>query len=171
MQACFPLMFPSVQGTAECATNYDCHDEQVCHEGSCQNACRFKRCGQNALCKAQAHKASCQCFPNHQGNPELICESGEICMQSPSLCRLLNLFLSSEPVPVIEPVNIGCESNEECPDYAACQNKKCINPCALGDPCAPLASCKVSRHETICTCPDGFIGSPETECQPRELLR
>ena len=61
--------------------------------------------------------------------------------------------------------------DDECPDYAACRNRQCINPCAILDPCAPLATCQVVNHQPVCTCPDGFIGSPQTECRPREFLR
>jgi hypothetical protein len=71
--------------------------------------------------------------------------------------------------PVTEPaVAVGCSDNDECPDYAACINRVCINPCAEHNPCAPLAECRVIRHRVVCTCPDGLIGNPETSCRPRE---
>ena len=64
---------------------------------------------------------------------------------------------------------VGCLQNEECPLYNACRNKKCINPCAEDNPCAPTANCKVIRHEPKCTCPDGYIGDPRTDCRPRKF--
>jgi hypothetical protein len=76
------------------------------------------------------------------------------------------VFLSA---PLTEPsLDAGCASNDECPDYTACENRQCINPCAKSDPCAALATCKVISHQVVCTCPDGYIGSPEVSCQPRK---
>ena len=72
--------------------------------------------------------------------------------------------LPTEPV-----LSVGCLQNEECPLYNACRNRKCINPCAEENPCAPTANCKVIRHEPKCTCPDGYIGDPHTDCRPRKF--
>ena len=72
--------------------------------------------------------------------------------------------LPTEPV-----LSVGCLQNEECPLYNACRNRKCINPCAEENPCAPTANCKVIRHEPKCTCPDGYIGDPLTDCRPRKF--
>ena len=80
-------------------------------------------------------------------------------------CMIFDVFI---PVPsdLIEPELVaGCDSNRECPDYTACRNSRCINPCAVDDPCAPSASCKVIGHEPVCTCPDGYIGDPRTRCE------
>ena len=62
----------------------------------------------------------------------------------------------------------GCASDNDCPDYTACENRKCINPCAERDPCARNAYCKVIRHQPVCTCPDGYIGDPTTSCELRK---
>ncbi len=63
----------------------------------------------------------------------------------------------------------GCSNNNECPDHTACENRLCINPCAFKDPCAPTANCQVINHQAVCSCPDGFIGSPTTSCILRKL--
>ena len=73
-----------------------------------------------------------------------------------------------EPV-TLPPVVSGCLSNNDCPDYTACQSRKCINPCAAPNVCAPNANCRVTRHQAVCTCPDGYIGSPEISCSLRKL--
>ena len=73
-----------------------------------------------------------------------------------------------EPV-TLPPIVSGCLSNNDCPDYTACQSRKCINPCAAPNVCAPNANCRVTRHQAVCTCPDGYIGSPETSCSLRKL--
>ena len=71
-------------------------------------------------------------------------------------------------LPTEPTLDVGCESNADCPDYTACENRQCINPCAIRDPCAPSAICKVVRHEPVCTCPDGYIGNPQTSCELRK---
>ena len=85
---------------------------------------------------------------------------------------ITNLFIASfvtlVPTPEVDSVIVGCETDQECPDYNACENRKCINPCAEDDPCAPSANCKVIGHQPVCTCPDGYIGDPRTECKLRK---
>ena len=66
------------------------------------------------------------------------------------------------------PILSGCSSNNDCPDYTACESRKCINPCAKPNVCAPNANCRVTKHEPICTCPDGFVGSPQLSCSRRK---
>ena len=72
------------------------------------------------------------------------------------------------PTPEVDKVVVGCEVDQECPDYNACQNRKCVNPCAEDDPCAASANCKVIGHQPVCTCPDGYIGDSRTECKLRK---
>ena len=66
------------------------------------------------------------------------------------------------------PPPAGCTRDDECPDHSACENRACINPCVIRDPCAATATCRVANHKPICTCPDGYIGSPTTDCRLRE---
>ena len=80
------------------------------------------------------------------------------------------MFDLSLVAPPTEPtLAAGCANNQECPDHAACRNRLCINPCAYDNPCAPNANCRVVNHEPVCTCPDGYIGSPETSCELRKI--
>jgi hypothetical protein len=80
------------------------------------------------------------------------------------------VFVFSIVAPPTEPtLAAGCANNQECPDHAACENRLCINPCAYDNPCAPNANCRVVNHEPVCTCPDGYIGSPETSCELRKI--
>ena len=81
------------------------------------------------------------------------------------LCMIIILLVGLPTEPTLD---VGCESNADCPDYTACENRQCINPCAIRDPCAPSAICKVVRHEPVCTCPDGYIGNPQTSCELRK---
>ena len=81
---------------------------------------------------------------------------------------MLYYFCSLAQRPTEPALAVGCSDNEECPDWAACQNSQCINPCAVGNPCAPTANCKVINHQARCSCPDGYIGSPTTDCKLRK---
>ena len=78
-------------------------------------------------------------------------------------------FFLSVALPVEPVLSVGCDGDNDCPDYNACRNRKCINPCAVDKPCAPSAICKVVNHNAVCTCPNGFIGSPYTRCSPRKF--
>jgi hypothetical protein len=84
------------------------------------------------------------------------------------LAAYLNQCFVLVPPSEIQPVAIGCSRNDDCPEYNACRNTACINPCAVDDPCAPNAICRVLSHQPVCTCPDGYIGSPETQCSLRK---
>ena len=83
-----------------------------------------------------------------------------------SECSMLLLLYSFFPVP-LTPVDviIGCSTDSECPDYAACINSACRNPCILSDPCSPNAFCKVIYHTPKCACPAGYLGDPQIECK------
>ena len=78
--------------------------------------------------------------------------------------------LITVPISPIDVV-VGCSSNDECPNYAACLNGACRNPCAYDDPCAQNAFCKVIFHSAKCACPNGYIGDPHIECKlpPRKI--
>jgi len=81
-----------------------------------------------------------------------------------------SMLFFSVPPPTEPSLDVGCSTNDECPDYTACENRQCINPCAYKNPCAPTAHCRVVRHNPICTCPDGYVGSPTTSCQLRKTF-
>ena len=66
----------SVTASVECQSDYDCQSKEICHEGSCQDACKFKVCGLNALCTSSNHKASCACHEGYQGDPTRECQGG-----------------------------------------------------------------------------------------------
>lgn len=155
----------------ECRSDYDCPDPEVCQSGSCQDACAAKRCGQFAFCTARNHQARCQCQHGYTGNPDAGCKPRKY--SDRFLCALRSVqfilfFPSVAARPPVSPVEVGCSSDSECPDYAACRNRQCINPCAHSNPCAPTAFCKVVHHQAVCTCPDGYVGSPEVDCRRRE---
>ena len=123
----------------------------------------------NARCVSEFHSGNCQCNPGYFGDPYSYCETGNALLSTNNLFALmfhLNLIEKIEPPPIAT----GCASNNDCPDYTACENRKCINPCAERDPCARNAYCKVIRHKPVCTCPDGYIGDPTTSCELRKYI-
>ena len=78
------------------------------------------------------------------------------------------LFTHLVGSPLVPGIIVGCDANDDCPEYTSCRNRKCINPCAVDKPCAPTANCRVVDHNPVCTCPNGYIGTPQTKCTLRE---
>ena len=62
-----------VQVRPQCYVDSDCLNIEVCHQGSCVDACRLKVCGTNAQCSANNHVARCECIRGHEGNAESAC--------------------------------------------------------------------------------------------------
>lgn len=60
-----------------------------------------------------------------------------------------------------------CRVNSECPMNLACNNEKCRDVC-LGS-CGITSLCTVYNHIPVCTCPEGFIGDPFSNCYPRPV--
>ena len=77
-----PFQYSSVEALTECSLHDECRDDEVCHQGSCQEACLFLVCGQNAECLAQGHRADCHCLPGYDGNPLSSCNKRE-CLSIP----------------------------------------------------------------------------------------
>ena len=155
----------------ECYSDNDCAYSDVCHQGTCVDACLVTKCGANARCESRLHSAQCICLPGYTGNPQHACNLCESCSQTETLCSkppACSSFFLLVGLPTDPGLIVGCDSNDDCPDYTSCRNRKCINPCAVDKPCAPSALCKVVNHNPVCTCPNGYIGSPHTRCTPRK---
>lgn len=56
-----------------------------------------------------------------------------------------------------------CIINDDCPGYRACINRKCADPCV--NACGLNAVCSAVRHNAVCSCPDGYTGSPFVRCE------
>lgn len=63
----------------ECTRDSDCPDWRHCHQETrtCEDPCKTKICGKNALCNATNHQAICQCIAGYTGNPEEHCSKFE----------------------------------------------------------------------------------------------
>ena len=64
-------------GEPECRSDTECRTPEVCHTGSCVNACLVVRCGANAVCQTTVHDAICTCPPGYTGRPEEECRYSE----------------------------------------------------------------------------------------------
>ena len=159
-----------IQGTGEneCRRNEDCRISEVCHTGTCINACLVLKCAPYATCQTTVHDIQCTCISGFTGDGRVACNRCKFLLKGGFLNHLLKMLVPLVPPDSVEAVSVGCASNDDCPDHAACQNRACINPCALESPCAPNAICKVLTHEAVCTCPDEYIGSPLTDCRLRK---
>ena len=150
---------------ASCAVDRDCGDPDKCVDGTCRDACNVDPCGANAICKSRLHASSCTCPIGYTGNPQVQCVKSKY---PPASCSAPHKHVSVTPdiVPVLAP---ECADNSECPPWNACINRQCLNPCAVTDPCATNAFCKVQEHEPICTCPEGYFGDPRVSCTKRKF--
>ena len=96
-------------------------------------------------------------------------------MVEPSTGSLRYLLALHDVLYLVPPVGVDplapeCRDNSECPPHAACINRQCLNPCAVTDPCAVNAFCRVQNHEPVCTCPAGYLGDPRVSCTKRKFI-
>ena len=73
-----------VTATPECFRHDDCRNAEVCHTGSCINACIVKDCADNAICSTTVHDIACTCRPGFTGDGHVRC----------SLCKYWNVMLN-----------------------------------------------------------------------------
>lgn len=66
---------PPIRQADGCEIDADCPNTDKCLRGQCEQACRIERCGVNAQCEANAHRAVCSCAPGYTGNPFVECSS------------------------------------------------------------------------------------------------
>ena len=84
-------------------------------------------------------------------------------------CMIITHPFFLVPPDAVVPLAPECRDNSECPSHAACINRQCLNPCAVLDPCATNAYCRVQNHEPVCTCPPGYLGDPRVSCTKRKF--
>ncbi|XP_047739045.1 uncharacterized protein LOC108675679 isoform X3 [Hyalella azteca] len=65
--------------------------------------------------------------------------------------------------PIVPPIIIACENNDDCSMDNSCLNNICYDVCALGI-CGLDADCVTAEHRPVCTCPPGTTGHPIHQC-------
>ena len=88
-----PYYFILVEVRAECYDDTDCRVTEICNQGDCMDACRQKRCGNNAKCEHTVHDARCECLPGYTGDPFSGC--------FPRKFKSINLFDFAEEAIII----------------------------------------------------------------------
>ena len=58
----------AVTAVPQCSSNQECRTSEVCHTGSCINACLIFKCGANAICSTTVHDVACTCQQGFTGN-------------------------------------------------------------------------------------------------------
>ena len=69
----FLLLHVLVEAKVECYSDNDCQYSEVCHQGSCADACLVTKCGANARCESSYHSGKCICPRGYTGNPQIAC--------------------------------------------------------------------------------------------------
>lgn len=62
-------------------------------------------------------------------------------------------------------IPVGCETDLDCSFSEKCYSGTCHNPCQVGRPCAPTATCTTLNHTVECSCGPGHTGDPTLLCQ------
>ena len=162
----------------ECVVSSECSQDRACVNKKCVDPCPGT-CGAEARCQVVNHNPICSCPPGFTGDPFVQCAKKEEqkditpvnpCVPSPcgpnSNCRTVG----SQPACSCAANYIGrppncrpeCTRDAECASNLACQNEKCVDPCAAG--CGLNAVCRVINHKPVCTCDEGFEGNPLEQC-------
>lgn len=74
-----------------------------------------------------------------------------------AICSCQEEYLGSPPSCRPE-----CMVSSECMPNKACINQRCADPCVGA--CGATAKCIVVNHNALCSCPQGYIGDPFTQC-------
>ena len=71
-----------VTATPECYRNEDCRTPEVCHTGSCLDACLVYDCAPDAICSTTVHDIECTCRPGFTGDGRSYCSRGKLALNS-----------------------------------------------------------------------------------------
>ncbi len=91
--ACHSLPAPR----PECTTDPECLLHLACIQQRCQDPCTRHRCGVNAECKVNSHRAYCVCKRGYEGNPETLCEERKDFHVCFDLVGVLSCFFLPQP--------------------------------------------------------------------------
>ena len=188
--ACLPGLQgnPYVECKPECTINQECPANLACVRNKCTDPCPGV-CGSHAFCSVNNHYPNCQCEPGYTGDPFSYCilqttqpprptEIIDPCNPSPcgsnAVCQNRNRAAACQCIPEYfgDPYvacRPECVVNSDCSSDKACQRNKCIDPCP--GTCGINAVCRVMNHIPTCSCIEGYIGDPFTECRLRPIRK
>ena len=151
---------PTTACRPECVQSSDCADHQECRSLKCVDPC-VNFCGINAQCRCTAHVATCTCIPGYHGDPYSQCAKGKrpvLRLLPKAYCDSTNvLLLLLEPIAKYPPPT---------PVYPPPRVPSYVDPCA-NNPCGPYSECRVRDGAALCSCLQGYFGTP---CRP-ECMR
>jgi hypothetical protein len=161
----------------ECVVNSDCSSSQACINEKCKDPC-IGACGFNTECRVQNQIPTCSCRAGFTGDPFSQCVEiiekpppkviEDPCNPSPcgsnaqcnnGICKCLTEY-QGDPYRGCRP---ECVLSTECSPNLACIRNKCVDPCP--GTCGNSAICNVFNHIPTCSCPQGMIGDPFTQCK------
>lgn len=161
----------------ECVANSECAPQLACINRKCQNPCE-RACGTNAECRVVSHSPICICPEGYRGDASVQCSPVSMVPEVVSPCTPSPCGTNAECREQLgagaciciagyfgnpyEGCHPECLVNSDCPSNKACTRNKCIDPCP--GTCAVNADCQVVNHSPLCTCRQGYVGDPFTQC-------
>lgn len=169
----------------ECNVDQDCPKAAKCDTSNgihkCKDVCQNTQCGPNADCIPVDHEGHCSCRNGYQGNPK---DFSVGCTPKPVTCRVTsdcpantycydrfcrrkyinNKIVINIITKIVCVITAPCQTDSECSLDEKCLKGQCLGPCEVKDACGMNAKCTAINHDKLCSCPEGFTGSPDVEC-------
>lgn len=163
-----------------CHSNLDCHDGQLCVDGSCQGAATKVDCGRQQRCNGDANcgeHGACEggcCLPSCATDPDCgadqVCRSG-VCREAGAACTA-DVDCPNATAPTCEPDSgacVRCVADSDCALGEFCQSHGCKAPPASG--CSADTQCKAVPQLSHCLATAGRCVACLTDAQcPRPTV-
>lgn len=129
----------------QCTSDSECPSHMTCVNRICENPCsRSNVCDAQQVCTVldtvPVRSIVCRC------PPDMITDSQGRCVP-------------------IRHEQLGCQSDDECPDTDKCISATCVLACQT-EQCGINAQCISKQHRAFCSCAPGYEGNPRIECSP-----
>ena len=80
-------------GENECSRNEDCRISEVCHTGTCINACLVFKCAPYATCQTTVHDVQCTCISGYTGDGKIACDRSKFLVLSQIVCTITYTYV------------------------------------------------------------------------------
>lgn len=120
----------------ECILSNDCSSDKACIRNKCIDPCPGI-CGQGADCAVLNHIPICSCPTGYKGNAFVACQ-----IEKGLVVHMFRIRQSISTISASKP----------------------LNPC-IPSPCGPNSQCREFNSQAVCSCSQGFSGSPPS-CRP-----